>query len=158
MVTTLRPRTRRVILVMHIIFSVSLLGDSAGFLAVAIRSATISDPQLAAESYKILNVFSLFFGIPLVCASLITGLTLGVGSKWGVFRYPWVITKLLLNISVALVGTFVIGPAENALLEGATDGEGMLIAGASWDVAALATATVLSVFKPGKRREGRKER
>jgi hypothetical protein len=137
---------------MHIIFSVGLLGDSAGFLAVAIRSASIGDPRVAAESYEILNVFSLFFGIPLVTASLITGLTLGIGSKWGVFRYPWVVTKLLLNISVAVVGTFVIGPAENALLEGARDGEAMLIAGASWDVLALTVATVLSVFKPGKRR------
>ena len=86
---------------------------------------------------------------------MITGVILGIGSKWGVFRYPWVITKLLLTISVALVGSFVIGHAENALLEGARDGEAMLIAGRAWDVLALSVAAVLSVFKPGKRRSQR---
>ncbi len=34
---TLRPRTRILVLTTHIIVSVALLGDAAGFLAVAIR-------------------------------------------------------------------------------------------------------------------------
>jgi hypothetical protein len=36
----------------------------------------------------------LVFGIPLSFGALITGVLLGLGTKWGVFRYPWVTTTL----------------------------------------------------------------
>ena len=37
---------RHAVLTAHIVFSVALLGDSAGFLAVAIRTSTLDDPDL----------------------------------------------------------------------------------------------------------------
>jgi uncharacterized membrane protein SirB2 len=53
--------------------------------------------------------------VPLSVAGLVTGITLGLGTRWGVFRSRWVTAKLLLLVSVMLVGTFVIGPAETAV-------------------------------------------
>jgi hypothetical protein len=45
------PRTaRRAVLTAHIIASVGLLGDSAAYLAVAIRAAATDDPALARAS------------------------------------------------------------------------------------------------------------
>jgi hypothetical protein len=38
------PFLRKLVLTMHIIVSVGLLGDSAGYLAVAIRGAISNDP------------------------------------------------------------------------------------------------------------------
>ena len=96
-------------------------------------------------------MFSLVFGIPLSFGVLLTGLALGLGTRWGVFRYPWVVAKLALIVSVILVGAFVIGPGSNELVDG-TDTTGRLIAGATYDVMALTIATSLSVFKPGLRR------
>jgi hypothetical protein len=141
---------RRVVLTAHIIVSVGLLGDSAGFLAVAIRGATTTDAELARASWELLNMFSLLFGIPLSVAALITGLTLGLGSKWGVLRHQWVTIKLLLIISVMMVGGLVISPASDAMLQGTGGGEDNLIGAAIYDVLALATATALSVYKPGR--------
>ena len=46
---------RRAVLTLHIVASVGLLGDSAGFLAVAIRGASTSDPDLAEASWKTLE-------------------------------------------------------------------------------------------------------
>lgn len=60
-------------------------------------------------------------------------------------------TKLLLILSVMLVGTFVIGPAESAVRQGIESGRTMLIAASTWDVLALTFAVVLSVYKPGRR-------
>jgi uncharacterized membrane protein len=111
----LSPGARRAILTTHIIVSVGLLGDTAGFLAVAIRAATTSDADRAAAFYEVLEMFGAVFGIPLSVAGLVTGLTLGLGTRWGVFRSRWVTAKLLLLVSVMLVGTFVIGPAETAV-------------------------------------------
>ncbi len=149
----LSPRLRRAVLTAHIIASVGLLGDVAAVLAVNVRAATTTDTEFASASYELLQMFSVVFGIPLSFAALITGLTLGLGSKWGVLRHAWVTAKLMLLLSVILVGALVIGPATNEMRDGSGNAETVLIAAAAWDVLALTAATVLSVYKPGKRRK-----
>ena len=153
--------SRRWWLTAHIVVSVGLLGDSAGFLAVAIRGVTADEAGFSDVSWQLLEMFAFVFGIPLSVAALLTGLVLGWGSKWDVLRYPWVITKLALIVSVMLVGTFVL-PGMDALRQGGPGLEVRLIGGAAWDVVALTVATGLAVFKPGRlrrslRRDGRRE-
>lgn len=154
-------QTRNALLTAHIVVSVALLGDSTGYLAVAIRTNTLDDPALVHDSVKTLNMFSLVFGIPLSFAALLTGAVLGLGTRWGVFRYPWVVAKLVLIVTVLLVGAFVIAPASDQMLDGDGDRTGRLIAAATYDVVALTAATALGVFKPGsafRRREARPRR
>jgi hypothetical protein len=143
-------RVRLTILTAHIMMSVGLLGDSAGFLAVAIRAANSPDRDALLQLEGMLEMFSLVFGIPLSIGALVTGVLLGLGTKWGVFRYPWVTAKLLLVVSVMLVGALIIGPTQDAILTRRGDDVGPLIGAAAYDVAALALATILSVFKPGR--------
>lgn len=147
----LSPFQRKLILTIHIAVSVGLLGDSAGYLAVAIRGATTIDPALAHASYEMLRMFAFVFGVPLSFAALLTGLALGLGTRWGVFRYPWVSTKLALVLSVIAVGAFVLRGGMSAMISGQGGAEGQLIAGAAYDVVALMVATTLGVFKPGGR-------
>ena len=147
---TLSPRVRRAVLTAHIVASVGLLGDVAAVLAVNVRAATSPDAGFASASYELLQMFSVVFGIPLSFTALITGITLGLGSKWGVLRHVWVTAKLTLLLSVILVGALVIGPATSEMRSGSGDAETVLIAAAAWDVLALTAATVLSVYKPGK--------
>jgi uncharacterized membrane protein len=144
------PRLRATILTAHIMISVGLLGDSAGFLAVAIRASRSDDPAAVLEMIRVLNMFAFYFGIPLSFGALLTGLALGLGTKWGVFRYPWVVAKLLLIVSVMAAGGLFIGPALDQMLAGGANATAQLIGAAAWDVLALGTATALSVFKPGK--------
>jgi hypothetical protein len=141
---------RHALLTAHIVFSVGLLGDSAGYLAVAIRTSTLDDPALVHDSVKTLNLFSLVFGIPLSVAALLTGLALGLGTRWGVLRYPWVVAKLVLIVTVLLAGALVIAPASDQMLAGEGDRTGRLIAASAYDVVALTMATALGVFKPGR--------
>ena len=141
------PRLRNLVLTVHIIVSVGLLGDSAGFLAVAIRHVASDDPLFQEHTRDLLGMFALSFGIPLSFLALLTGIALGIGTRWGVFQYPWVIAKLALILSVIAVGALVLRP----LLFGDSVDDTALVAGASWDVFALATATALAVFKPGRR-------
>ena len=140
---------RNLVLTTHIAVSVGLLGDSAGYLAVAIGAAGLDDPLARGERAEVLNTLSVVFGIPLSFAALFTGLALGLGTRWGVFRYPWVVAKLALVVSVLVVGGLFIGPASNDLRDG-RDTAGTLIVAAAYDVVALTTATALSVFKPGR--------
>jgi hypothetical protein len=147
---TLSRRWRNVLLAVHITASVAVLGDSAGFLAIALR-ARGREPVAAHASHEILGMLSFAFGIPLCFVALGTGIALGLGTRWGVFRYPWVVAKLALLLSVMAVGGLVIGPAEDAALAG-SGGTAALVVGAAWDVLALTTAVALSVFKPGRPR------
>jgi uncharacterized membrane protein SirB2 len=132
----------------HVAISVGLLGDSAAFLAVAIRRAISDDATFRDAAQQLLNMFALMFGIPLSFLALLTGITLTLVTRWSLFRYPWTIAKLGLIVSVILVGAFVLRP----VLAGSSQlSDGQLIAGAAWDVAALAVAVGLAVFKPGHR-------
>ncbi len=146
------PSVRRSVLTAHIVASVGLLGDSAGFLAVAVRAAGTDDPALASSSYELLEMFSIFFGIPLSMITLVTGLALGFGTKWGVLRHRWVTAKLLLVLSVILVGALIIGPSLSLMQDGTGGRETTLIVAPAYQVMALLLATGLSVFKPGGRR------
>lgn len=139
------PRTRNTVLTAHIVIAVGLLGDSAGFLAVAIRRSTEHGAAREATN-DVLNMFAVVFGIPLSFLALLTGLALGVGSRWGVFRSPWVVAKLLLIVSVILVGAFVLSGS----LDDSASSSAPLIAGSAYDVVALTVATGLGVFKPGR--------
>jgi hypothetical protein len=63
---------------------------------------TLSDTMSASArravltaSYELLALFTVLFGIPLSFISLLSGIVLGVGTKWGILRYAWVTTKLL---------------------------------------------------------------
>jgi hypothetical protein len=73
-----------------------------------------------------------------------------------VLRYPWTTAKLLLIVSVILVGALVIDGALTTMLDGRGGAETRLITAAAWDVFALTTATTLAVYKPGRRRSPRR--
>jgi hypothetical protein len=152
----LSPRTRRAVLTAHIVLSVGLLGEVCAFLAIAVRSSGSDDAAFAATGYDLLASLQLLFGIPLSFLALATGLTLGLGTKWGVLRYPWVTIKLALIISVILMGALVLGPAVEAARAGDDDVEPRILAGAAWDVVALVVATTLGVYKPGGPRQWRR--
>jgi hypothetical protein len=143
---------RRALLTGHIVTGVGLLGSVAVVLAINIRAATTADAQLAASSYELLAMLTLLFGIPLSFTSLISGVLLGLSSQWGVLRYGWVMTKLLLLIGVLLMGALVLGPGTDSMRDGGGGAEARLIAGSAYDVCALLLATGLSVFKPRRRR------
>jgi len=146
----LAPRTRRVVLTAHVASSVGLLGVMGAYLAIAI-SAAGGDPALRDTAYDLLGTFSFLFGIPLSFIALATGIALGVGSKWGVLRSGWVAAKLVLLLSVVLVGAFVLGPAVEEMRRGG-DVADVVVAGATYDVVALSLANGFSVFKPRRSR------
>lgn len=144
--------TIKTVLTLHIIVSVGLLGDSAGYLAVAIHAARTIDPSAARASYEILQMFAFAFGVPLSFAALLTGLWLTFITKWKLLKYPWVMIKFGLIVTVILVCALVLRQGMDEMLHGTGGAEFKLIAGAGYDVAALGLATVLGVFKPGKAR------
>jgi hypothetical protein len=44
-----------------------------------------------------------FVIVPLVFASLLTGLVQSLGTKWGLLRHYWVMAKLLINVFATII-------------------------------------------------------
>ena len=143
-------RLRKPLTAVHIIASVGLLGSSAALLMVAVTAASTSDAQLAHSAYRLMETQTLVFGIPLSFIALLSGLGMGLVTKWGVLRYWWTTAKLALLLLTIACGALLIGPAIDARLRG--DGsEWGLVAGVGANVLMLTSAATISVFKPGGR-------
>jgi hypothetical protein len=106
-----------------------------------------------------MRLFSRGFVQPVAMATLLTGVALSLGTKWGVFRYYWIVVKLILTIATVLCGIFILGPAVDQTIA-ATAGSApsiaairasiptTLIVAAAANVLMLVAATVISVYKP----------
>ncbi len=97
------PAVRKFALTAHITFSVGWLGAVAGFLALAVAGLTSYDAQLVRGLYLAMNVTGWYVIVPLCLASLLTGLVMSLGTKWGLFRHYWVTVKFLLTIISTLI-------------------------------------------------------
>ncbi|MEY9628988.1 hypothetical protein [Sinorhizobium fredii] len=97
------PLLRKVALIAHIISSVGSLGAVAAFLALAIAGLSSEDGQVVRSVYVTMEVIARTVIVPLVFASLATGLIQSLGTTWGLFRHYWVLAKLLLTIFTAVV-------------------------------------------------------
>ena len=148
----LAPGTRRAVLVVHIIASVALLGASASILLLGVSGATTDDRELSEAAFRFASTSGMAFGIPLSFTALISGLVLALRGKWGLLRYRWVTIKFGLLIATILSGALVIGPSADRLIDDPSGSAAVLVAGAVFNVAALAISTALSVYRPGKQR------
>ena len=95
---TSRPRLRKTALTAHVVASVGWLGAVAVFLALSVVGLVSSDPEVVRSVYISMETAGWYVLIPLSVASLVTGLIQSLGTRWGLFRHYWVITKLVINL------------------------------------------------------------
>jgi hypothetical protein len=142
-------RTRLVLLLTHILTSVGWWGAAVAVAVFAATAAMAGDPVLAQALHRSIGV-ALWVTVVAGLASATSGVLLGLGTKWGLIRYRWVILKELITAVMIITDLTVVrtGVAD-ALAGGAAPAE--LIGPTMGHVVFLAVATVLSVFKPWSR-------
>src|SRR5947209_3139331 len=86
----LSPPARKWTLVVHIVASVGLLGDTSAILVLGVVAAGTSDPYLAHAAYRFMHLLIPIFGIPLTLIALGTGLLLAFATRAGGLRPFWV--------------------------------------------------------------------
>jgi hypothetical protein len=146
------------VLTTHIASAVALLGSTLGLSIMGARTAGSDDFHQAHAVYDVMNLLTFSLGIPLSFIALASGILLATTSKWGLFGYWWVTTKLALLVGVIIIGATVTGASIDTMLD-VTERELPAADGARWTlVAAAATqaamvliASVLTVFRPGGR-------
>jgi hypothetical protein len=151
------PPLRKLALMAHVVSSIGWLGAVGGFLVLAIVGLTNPDGQVVRAVYLAMEPLTWFAIVPLAIASLLTGLILSFGTPWGLFKYYWVLVKLLINtlsIPILLRHTRIIGEVAVAAAKAGFSGADLrwprvqLVVTAAAALFALLVATALSVYKP----------
>ena len=97
------PHLRKFALAAHIALAVGWIGAVASYIALDVAASTSQDAQTLRAAYLAMEVIAWYVIVPLALASLLTGLVMSVGTKWGLLRHYWVLISLLLTIIATVV-------------------------------------------------------
>ncbi|HEY7395102.1 MAG TPA: hypothetical protein VH559_09665 [Gemmatimonadaceae bacterium] len=153
------PGLRRANLTLHVVSSVGWLGAAVGFLVLSVVGQWSRVPETVRAVYVAMDIIGLSAIVPLAIASFLTGVVQALGTPWGLFRYYWVVTKLVLTIGATAVlmlhqFTAVARAAQRVSLSapGALPDVGQLgsklVFASGFGIVVLLVMTILSVFKP----------
>jgi hypothetical protein len=149
--------THKAVLVVHIASAGAWIGIDV-VLAVLVFTALLrDDPGTKALCYQALGLFAIWPLLGAGLVSLASGVVLGLGTTYGLVRYWWVLTKLVLNLLLSGLVLIALRP----LVAQATDYGAQLAAGQPATASlsnliyppivsptALLIAVVLAVYKP----------
>ena len=91
------PAVRRFALAVHLTVSVGWIGAVAAYLALDVTATTGHDPQRLRAAYLGMEAVAGNVIVPLAVASLVSGVVMSLGTKWGLFRHYWVLISFVLT-------------------------------------------------------------
>jgi DMSO/TMAO reductase YedYZ heme-binding membrane subunit len=101
--------------------------------------------------------------VPLAVASLVTGMTQSLGTRWGLLRHYWVVVKLWITVIATIVLLLYTATLEHLARVAERDASAAeldsptVVVHAALALTLLLGATILAVFKPaGLTRRGRR--
>lgn len=154
LVRRLPRRVRAALLTVHVTASAGWLGLDGALVVLEVIGLHSGDPALRTGISIAMSAIACWILIPLVFASLCSGLVLAVGTQWGLARHWWLIAKTGIAAVLTATGVALILPRLPHLLAG--EGEALqlrTVAMRSVALVLLLIATGLSVVKPwGKSR------
>ena len=160
---------RKLVLILHIIGGVGWMGLDVGLLFLVFTGLLTDNARTAVAVYSALGIFVPPAVISLSLLMLATGLVQGLWTKWGLFRYWWVVVKLLLGMVLTGLVFVALLPVVGSLpeLSGADGVSGAAVRRALGaapvqllfppivSFLSLGFAMVLAVYKPwGRLRPG----
>lgn len=93
---------RKFVLVAHLTFSMGWIGAALAYLALGV-SATRRDPATVRAAWIAMELTGWYVIVPLALGSLLTGVVLSLGTRWGLFRHYWVVISLVLTTGATVV-------------------------------------------------------
>lgn len=147
---------RKLVLSVHLAVSVGWLGAVGAYMALDVAAATSEDVRTLRAAYLTMERIVGYVIVPLAFATLLTGVVVSLGSRWGLFRHYWVVISLVLTILatvVLVVETRTIGALAEAAADPATSddrlrGLGSTLVHSVGGGAVLLAILVLNVYKP----------
>ncbi|WP_406052673.1 hypothetical protein [Kribbella sp. NBC_00889] len=149
----LGARTRKAVLVLHLASVGSWLGIDVVMAVLTFTAIGTDDQSTKALCFRVLELVTIWPMTVSGLTCLLTGVLLGLGSKYGLTKYWWVVVKLVINL---LLSTLVLVALRPGVAELADRGESNDLAVPLNEMmfppivspTLLMVAVVLSVFKP----------
>ncbi|MFJ9458965.1 DUF2269 domain-containing protein [Kitasatospora sp. NPDC101447] len=104
----LPPRARKALLVLHVVASVSWLALMLCLLTLAVTALTTGDADRLRTAYRAMGLLGDALVLPLSLLTFLSGVVLGLGTSWGLFRYYWVSTKFWLTLAAMTASVFAL--------------------------------------------------
>jgi hypothetical protein len=148
---------RKLALTTHITVSIGWFGAVAAFLALSLVGMISADAFLARAAYLAMELITRYVIVPLAIVSLLSGIVSSLGTKWGLFRYYWVLLKLLITVVATLVLLVHLQPIERLATIAAAapvasadlrDPQLNMVVASAAALLVLVALTALSVYKP----------
>lgn len=155
---TLSPSLRKFVLTVHVITTMGWLGSAAAYIPIAAYLLNNQDADMIRSAFQIMSLVANYIVVPVAFASLLTGVALSLGTKWGLFRHYWIFFKLFFTaiavfmlvayiqelshaVSIASLSTW--SSTDISILK-----DSIHIVHPSGGLLIVLVATVLSVYKP----------
>jgi hypothetical protein len=150
------PGLRKFALSAHLTLSVGWIGAIAAYTALDVVVTTSQDVQMLRTSYLGMELIAENVIVPLAFASLITGLVMSLGTRWGLFQHYWVLISLVLTVFatvVLLVEVQVISSFADMAADSSTSDDDLRAMGSTLvhsvgGTVVLLVILVLNVYKP----------
>ena len=93
----------------HIVMSLGWMGAGLANVVLAMTAGYTGDVDVRQVCYRMMERIDTFLVIPGAFAALVSGIVLCVVTPWGVARYWWVLSKLVLTVVVIVYSTVGLG-------------------------------------------------
>ncbi|UJW35263.1 hypothetical protein L3Q67_16630 [Saccharothrix sp. AJ9571] len=161
--TRLRPTTRKWLLIVHVVASIGWVGVELSIMALGAVGLLSDDPAVVRGVQLSAGTLGELFYLPASLLTLVSGIALSLGTKWGLARYWWVLLKIAITLALTIGGNLAVVPRFADAADKAARGEPigdtavMLFSAMSAGLTLLLIATLLSFFKPGGKVNRRRE-
>ena len=150
----LKPPIRKLVLSLHLAVSVGWIGAVVVYLALGIAAVSTRDASTIRAAWTAMELTGWYVCVPLAAGSLVTGISMSLGTKWGLFRHYWVLVSFLLTAVCAAV-LLLHMPTVSATADVAQTAEGSALEALGGDLfhpslglVVLLTVHFLNVYKP----------
>ena len=150
----MKPPLRKLVLSVHLTFSVGWIGAVLAYLALGLTAVTSSEVLTIRAAWVGMEVTGWYVIVPLALASLVTGIVISLGTKWGLLRHYWVVISLVLTL-FSVVVLLLHMPDVTVMADFAQRAEGSDLEALGGDLGhpsiglvILLTVQVLNLYKP----------
>lgn len=152
----MKPALRKLTLSVHLAASVGWFGAVAAYLALDVSTVASQDPAMLRAAYLGMEVIVRAVIVPLAVASLLTGILISLGTRWGLFRHYWVVISLTLTVfatvvlwlETSTVAVYARTAADPSTSVAELDAMGSTLLHSIGGMVVLLVILVLNVYKP----------
>jgi hypothetical protein len=99
----MNPGVRKFALTAHLTLSVGWIGAVVAYLALGIAAARSQDVEIVRAAWTGMELIGWYVIVPFALTSLLTGVLMALGTKWGLFRHYWVLFSFVLTLVATIV-------------------------------------------------------